>query len=379
MLLVYTVRNLLARRGNVIPTALTIAATTAAITLMLGMVEGLLKAINDSGSARTVIIKSRNSPEETASTLPVSLLNAVRVAPGVAQAAGAPLVSPELVIFHLARTAQGFESVTLRGVEPEALALHRVTIRGRFPGRGEAGLVVGARRAGTLEGAELGGKMKLGKEHWPVVGILEAPGTVFESELWADRAAAAAAVRHEGLSVIYAALEDPAALSALASAVARDDAAQAHAISERDFYRALYADAGLFTRAIAVIAAALALGAIIAAINAMYTAFLSRLSELATLRAIGFTRARIGFILAQEALVLAVASGAVGIALALAFHGRDFSFGNGARADLIYSPELTARVLLAGATTAAAIGLVSGLVATIHAYRMRILAGLRSL
>jgi putative ABC transport system permease protein len=375
----YVIRGLFARRASTVPTALAIVATIAAITAMLGLLEGLFAALNESGHPKTVMVLAVSpANDELSSKLSIERMNEIAVAPGIRRADGTSIVSGELVTSYRFRNAErGFEAVTVRGVTPPAFELRpEVKVTGRFPASGEAGLVIGSKRAGKLDGFAVGSTVRIGRKDWPVVGVLDAPGTVAESEVWADRSALMTELkRTDSVSVVYARIDDEASLPALEAAIARDKSTPIRAVTERGYYRQSLASVDLFARAIIVMTAVLALGAIFAAINTMYTAFLGRLPELGTLVAIGYTRRRVSFLLVQESLALALLSGAAGIGLAFLAHGRTVSFEASA---LVYSAKVSPRVIAAGLAATLAIGLVGSVFAVFHTLRMRVLEALRA-
>jgi putative ABC transport system permease protein len=376
----YVLRGLFARRSSTVPTALAIVATIGAITAMLGLLEGLFTALNESGHPNTVMVLAVSpANDELSSKLSIERANEIAVAPGIRRADGTSVVSGELVTSYRFRNAErGFEAVTVRGVTPPAFELRpevKVT-SGRFPASGEIGLVIGSKRAGRLDGFAVGSTVRIGRKDWPVLGVLEAPGTVAESEVWADRSALMTELkRTDSVSVVYARIDDEASLPALEAAVARDKSTPIRAVTERGYYRQSLASVDLFARAIMIMTAVLALGAIFAAINTMYTAFLGRLPELGTLVAIGYTRRRVSFLLVQESLALAFLSGAVGIGLALLAHGRTVSFEASA---LVYSAKVSPRVIAAGLAATLLIGLAGSVFAVFHTLRMRVLEALRA-
>ena len=372
-------RNLIARRGSTVPAALAMIGSVAAITAMLSLLEGLYAALYESGHPGTVVVMARGATDELTSALPLAKVSDIEVAPGLVRAEGRAVVSPEVVVSYRFRDEErGFDAVTIRGVDPAAFQVHPGTkITGTFPASGQPGVVIGVKRKGALSGFDVGGKVHIGRSEWPVTGILEAPGTVFESEIWTDRQALMTELnRKETLSVAYAKVENESVLGALSDALGRDQKTQVKVVSERELYRQSYSTVELFARSILIMTVVLALGASFAAVNAMYTAFLGRLPELATLRAIGYTRRRVAAMLVQENLLLAIVCGGIGLALASLMHGRTMSYEATA---LVYSAQVTPRVLAGGFIATLAIGGISGLVALVHAWRLEVLDALRSL
>ena len=166
----------------------------------------------------------------------------VRFFEGIARdAAGNPLVSPELVVqpFFM-RANGGRENVLVRGVEPIALAVHDEVkiVEGRMfqPSTGE--VIIGRNVEGRYLGAELGRALEFGRNTWQVVGIFESGGTSLESEVWSDvRQLASDAKRTVPYSGLRVRVADGADMDALARRIGDDPRYALEATPERDTTR----------------------------------------------------------------------------------------------------------------------------------------------
>jgi putative ABC transport system permease protein len=111
--------------------------------------------------------------------------------PGVARdATGAALVTQEVVgvvPFPLISTGTD-ANVQVRGVSPNVLAVRPfVTMEGgRMFQPGLTELIVGKNASKTYAGMKLGDTLRLGGGHWKVVGVFDAGGSSFDSEVWCD-------------------------------------------------------------------------------------------------------------------------------------------------------------------------------------------------
>src|SRR4029077_10592880 len=76
----------------------------------------------------------------------------------------------------------------LRGVSPNVLSIRRniKIIAGRMFQPGLSEVVVGKNAGATYSGLTLGNTIGLGSAHWQVVGIFDAGGSAFDSEVWGD-------------------------------------------------------------------------------------------------------------------------------------------------------------------------------------------------
>ena len=91
----------------------------------------------------------------------------------------------------------------MRGVEPVAFDVHRARPprrRGACSGRSSARWCIGRRRPrARYVGARVGGEIEFGRRRWTVVGIFDAGGTAFDSEIWADVTDVQDDTRRDGL------------------------------------------------------------------------------------------------------------------------------------------------------------------------------------
>jgi putative ABC transport system permease protein len=378
MFLRYVLRNLLARRGTVLPALLAIVSAVGATVVVLSMLEGLLGAIEQSGQPDSVIVMTDGANDEPESKIDKNTSNQVKVAPGIAKAGEKELLAEEFVTTHRARRADGtVGNVRMRGIDPISPKLHEVeVVGGSVPTPGQSGVLIGEKQLGKFEGFQVGGSLKVGAQSWPVVGVVHAPNSVFDSEIWADRLALSAAIKREGVSSIRVKLDGPQRLDEFKASVARIPDQRLMVLPEIEFYRSRTREVSAFVQAGAVIVLILLLGAVLTAINIMYTLFLGRLRELCTLMTIGYRRSRIAFLQLQESLMIAFVGGAIGVALGrFVIHGRLMSFEE---LHLQYSANTSPRVLASAVVMAAAIGIVGSTITLLKALRMDVLECLRT-
>jgi putative ABC transport system permease protein len=267
-------------------------------------------------------------------------------------------------------------TVNVRGVDPIALQLHNVKLsEGALPENHAQGCVVGKQLVGKLPGFESNGHVPIGQEPWPVTGVLVAPATQFESELWCDRTALMRETRNPNIAVMYVKLTGEGAQDAFKTAVNKIADQPLAAFSEREHFQRASSSVSVYVKAISIISLILAIGATLACINAVYIAFLGRIRELATLVAIGFTRGRIALITLMESLFLTTTSGLVGLALGLLVNGRTMTMDE---ISLIYHATVTPQVIAYAVAVAVAIGLLGAIASVIHALRLKVLFGLRA-
>jgi putative ABC transport system permease protein len=265
-----------------------------------------------------------------------------------------------------------------RGVTPQALLVHPEVriLDGRFPGSGE--LMAGklAWRKFGLQPDELkpGTRVKLDGSEMTVSGTFAAPGTVMESEVWASLGDLRMLAQRETVSCVVLRLDDPAdfAEADLFSKQRLD--LELTAIRESDYYAALSS----FFRPLRVMtwitAGLVAAGAVFGGLNTLYAAFASRIRELATLQAIGFTRRAILASLIQESLLACLTGTLLASVLALVFlDGRTIPFSIGA-----FTVSITPTVALSGLTTGFLLGILGALPPAFRCLKPALPAALRA-
>jgi putative ABC transport system permease protein len=147
---------------------------------------------------------------------------------------------------------------------------------------------------------------------------------------------------------------------------------------EREFYDEQAGTVVLALVGIAsLVALVMGLGAIIAAANTMYGVVVARAREVATLRALGFSRLAILACFVLESAVLGTVGGLLGCALALPANGLSTATYGANYAEMAFAFRTTPGVLASGLVFAAVAGAVGGLLPAIRAARMPIAMALR--
>src|SRR5258705_7219268 len=186
----YSYEHLLARRARSAATAAIIAMVVLAAALFSGLVSSIERTIVSTGSARNLVVLRKAASTDGSSFVTLEDYHRLRLLPEIARnAAGEPLVSPELVVEpSFARPDGSRERVLVRGVEAIALEVHdEVEITaGRMihPSAGEA--VVGRQILSRYGLQGVGSRLRFGRGTWNVVGVFASHGSAFEGEVWVD-------------------------------------------------------------------------------------------------------------------------------------------------------------------------------------------------
>lgn len=385
--IVYNLRSVRARWVSAIVAVLGIAGTVGVFIAMLSLAHGFKATVAGSGSAENALIRRAGSTGEIDGSIPLDQVRVIQDSPGVARDGDQPLVSPEVVViaaFPLKATGTD-ANVQVRGVSANALKVRKNVhmIEGRFfqPGLNE--LIVGKNVPGTYAGLNLGDTIRFGGGNWNVVGVFDAGGSAFDSEVWCDaRVLSQVYKRPENLfSSITVRLTSPAALSQLKDALSADPRMQVQVDREIDYYekqsRGLTT---LITVLGTLVAAVMGIGAIFGALNTMYSAVSERSREIATMRAIGFGAAAIIFSFIFEALLISLIGGLVGCAAVMPLNGFTTSTMNMQTfSHLAFAFRVTPLLLAIGIGFALLMGLIGGVPPAIRAARRPVVLALREL
>jgi putative ABC transport system permease protein len=188
---VYNFRSVKARWTSAIVAVLGIAGTVGVFVAMLSLARGFKATLVASGAADNAIIMRAGATSEMMSGVALDQVKILQDAPGVARGAdGGPLVTSEVVVvapFPLKSTGTD-ANVQVRGVSANVLTIRRNTkiAQGRMFQPGLAELVVGKNANTTYSGLTVGNTVDFGGGHWKVVGVFDAGGSAFDSEVWCD-------------------------------------------------------------------------------------------------------------------------------------------------------------------------------------------------
>jgi putative ABC transport system permease protein len=385
--IIYNLRSVRARWVSAIVAVLGIAGTVGVFIAMLSLARGFKATLVASGSPDNALIRRAGSTGEIDGTVPLDQVKVIQDAPGIARDSNRPLVSPEVVViaaFPLKATGTD-ANVQVRGVSPDALKVRRnVHMKeGRFfqPGLNE--LIVGRNVPSTYAGLNLGDTVRFGGGNWSVVGVFDAGGSAFDSEVWCDaRVLSQVYKRPENIfSSITVRLTSPAALTQLKDSLTSDPRMQVQVDREIDYYekqsRGLTT---LITILGTLVAGVMGIGAIFGALNTMYSAVSERSREIATMRAIGFGAAAIIVSFIFEALFISLIGGVVGCAAILPLNGFTTSAMNWQTfSHLAFAFRVTPLLLGIGVGFALLMGLAGGVPPAIRAARRPVVLALREL
>lgn len=381
----FNLRSLPERKGAAITAAIGIAGVVGVFVGVLAIAEGFRTAMTVSGSPQVAVVLRSGADSEMTSGFDRAATRLIGDAPGVARDQGVPLSSAELfVIINLPKRSTGTDAnVPLRGVDTTAFKVRGniEIVQGRTFGTGRNEVIVGAGAAGAFAGLDVGKQVKIGQNVWDVVGVFTAGGGIAESEIWVDSGVLQSAYRREdNFQSVYVRMESAQAFDSLRTALEGDPKLNVKVRRQSDYYAEQSTTVSDFITTIGVfIAGLMAVGALIGALNTMYSAVAARTREISTLRALGFGTGPVVMSVLAESLVLSVAGGAVGaIAAWLLFNGYRASTINWQTfSQVTFSFNVTPLLLVKSMIFASSIGLLGGLLPAVRAARLPIARGLR--
>jgi putative ABC transport system permease protein len=379
----YNLRNLRVRWISALMLVLGIALVTTIFVFMTAMGVGLEKTLVGTGHPLNLIVL-RPRATETTSGMTREQAADISALDGIAKDDnGEPLASAELVAVASHTLAQGKKAnLAMRGVGPRARELREVikVTKGSWfkPGLGE--LVAGSGASGRFRGLKVGDRPFIRGRTWTIVGIFEADGQAYESEVWGDIDDLRTQFKREYSTVILRAKDRPTQ-DRLAEVIKNDKQIQLEAKPHAEYYKAQNQGAEMMKGMGFMIGFVMSIGAIFGAANMMYAAVANRTREIATLRVLGFRRLSIGFSFILEAAFLGLCGGIVGSGLSrLFFDGITSGTANWETfSDVSFHFRVTPGLMAQGVFVAVLMAVAGGILPAWRASRTTIAHALRGM
>jgi len=384
----YNFRSIRARWTSTIVAILGIAGTVGVFVAMLSLARGFRATLVASGSPDDALVMRAGSTTEMMGGITLDSVKLVQDKPGVARnAAGQPLVTQEVVgVIPIPLISTGTDAnVEVRGVSPNVLEIRKFVkiVQGRMFHSGLDELVVGKNASKTYEGLTVGNTVNFGGGRWKVVGVFDAGGSSFDSEVWCD-----ARILNEVLkrpeNIFQSAtvhLTSPAAFDKFKDSITSDPQLNLEVEREVDYYAK---QSSGMTRLITIlgglVAAIMAIGAVFGALNTMYSAVAERGREIATMRALGFSSSNVILSFLFEALLISFIAGIIGCVVVLPLNGMTTQTMNFSTfSSIAFAFKITFNLLVMGVIFALAMGVLGGLLPAVRAALRPVAVSLREL
>jgi putative ABC transport system permease protein len=381
----YNVRSLAVRKATTIATAAGIALVVCVLASSMMLTNGIQKTLGSAGRPDDAIVMRMGSEAELGSVIEQSSVPLIFAAPGVKAGEHGPVGAAEIVVVGAMEKlgTEGVTNVTIRGVGDDVMTfrpeVHLIAGRPPKPGTDEA--IVGARIRGRIKDVDLDRSFDI-KKNRPVkvVGVFEAGGSAYESEVWVDRELLRQAYGRQGVvSSVRVRLDSESKFDAFRAGIENEKSLGLQALRETVFYERQSEGLSAFMGGIGkVVSFFFALGAMIGAAITMYAAVSNRQREIGTLRALGFSQGSILVSFLLEAIILSIIGGAVGAVASLAMGFIRISMVNMASwSEVVFSFDPNAGVMLIALGFAGVMGLLGGLFPAIRAARTSPLKAIR--
>jgi putative ABC transport system permease protein len=381
----YIARNLWTRRVTTLLTAGGLALVVFVFATVLMLDAGLKRTLVNTGEYDNVIAIRKGSETEVQSWVYRDQAAVIETHPGVALGPdGSRIASREMVVLiSLTRSGKDKPSnVVIRGTSDSGLLLRpQVKLEaGRMFRPGSSEIVVGSGIAGSYTGTRIGDRLNFAQRDWEIVGIIDAGGSGFDSEIWGNVEQLMQAFRRTAYSSMVVRLEDSGGFERFRADIDIDPRLAQEVKRERVFYsdqsRALSTFINILGLTLTTI---FSIGATIGAMITMYAAVANRVKEIGTLRALGFKRREVLLAFLMESMLVALIGGLAGLAGASLMQFASFSTTNFQTfADLTFGFMLTPGIALKTLLFALAMGVVGGFLPALRAARLNIVDALRA-
>ncbi len=402
----YNLRSLFYRKTATLLTLMAVTLTVGILCVLLAVAQGFKASLTGTGRVDNIIVLRSSANSEGESTLGRGDVTVLSAVPGIAKdAAGRALVCGELYAALLlekegaAVMGGNSTNVALRGVQPTSFAIRdsvRITEGSCFkPGARE--VVVGHSLVGRIRNCRLGGFVRIANEDWAIVGVMNAGGSAFDSEIWGDvdllmqvfdrsffnsviiRAESVAGVGepalYEGNFIGRKQVRAGAGMLGWIT----DRVSGVQAVCERTYFEKQAGFLGGFlTFASFFLITLMSLGALAGLTNTFLAAVSGRTREVGALLAIGYRPWQVfcGFLL--ESVTLALIGGVLGVLLAWPVNGLQTGTTNwGTFTEQAFAFTIDSTVVLSALSMALVVGVLGGALPAWRAARLKPVDALR--
>ena len=359
-------KNLTRRRFRTAMTLSALATAVAAVVALLGIARGFTKSFAEVYTAHgiDIVVSRQGSADRLSSSVDQAFAERIEQLPAVQRAAG-------VLLETLSFEEQSVFGVPSMGIAPESWLLGDYQLRAGEPlsANEPQAILLGVHLAERLKVAP-GASLNLFEEPYRVAGVFESPSTWENGSMILPLSQLQSLTDRTGqVTYINVQLKGPVTSQIAQEAVASIQSLDAKLLPlatkdfvETDTRMQLSGAMAWMTSAVALFIGA------IGTLNTMMTSVLERTREIGILRAIGWPRRRIVFMILAESCAIAFVASLLGIVLAIV-GTRALAQAPAARG--ILSPSIDASVLLQGVVLAILIGVLGALLPAFRAARMQ--------
>jgi len=380
----YSYRNLWVRRLTTCLTAGGMGLVVFVFASVLMLAEGLEKTLVSTGSKGNALFIRRSSETEVQSILTRQDASILEAFPEIGtNDRGERLAARELIVLISLKKhgARSTANVVIRGAKPGISFDLRPQVRiseGRAFRPGASEIVLGRSIAQRFQVGGVGQTLAFGMRNWTIVGIMDAAGSAFDSEIWGDADLIMTAFRRPVYSSLLARLRSPSDFAAIKERALKDPRLTVEARREIDYYASQSELMARFIRILGItLTMIFSIGAVIGSMVTMYAAVANRISEIGVLRALGFRRTTILAAFLMESILLGFFGGCLGLAAASFMDKLTISTINWQTfSELSFRFTLSRPIVLNALSFASIMGFLGGALPAVRASRMNIVEAL---
>jgi putative ABC transport system permease protein len=381
----YTLRNIIKHRVTSALTILGISLVVFVFTGVLMLTNGLHTTMVATGRNDNVIAIRKSSQTEVMSIISYDQAQIVSTSPEIARAEDGSLqyTNEVYVLIGLTKRSNGdAANVVVRGVTPKSLELHPEIklIAGRMWQDAGSEIIAGKSAAERFSGCGLGEHVRFGSRDWTIVGIFDARGSGFDSELWGDVRQTSDAFDRPIYSSLTFCLADTSQFSILKERLENDRRLTLDIMREKEYYATQAKTITTFINVTGtVISIVFSLGAIVGAMITMYAAVANRRREIGTLRSLGFNRRSILITFLFESQFISLIGGILGILVAYFLRFVRISTTNwDTFSEIAFNFNINWNIAFYAIIFALVMGVVGGFLPAVRAARLKIVDTLRA-
>ena len=175
---------------------------------------------------------------------------------------------------------------------------------------GSSEIIVGSAIAKGFSGTQLGDSLHFAQRDWTIVGIFDAGGSGFDSEIWGDVDQLMQSFRRTSYSSMVLRIPSADGFARFKADIDVDPRLTDEAKREQTFYGDQSKALSTFINILGItLSTIFSIAAMIGAMITMYASVANRVAEIGTLRALGFKRTNVLAAFLLEALLLGFVGG----------------------------------------------------------------------
>jgi putative ABC transport system permease protein len=382
----YNLRSLSQRKATTLATGLGIGLVVFVFASVLMLSAGIHRTMLMTGKPDLALVIRKGADGELSSAIDSPNVPLILAPKQVARRAnGEPDGVGEVVVVITADKVgdEGISNVTVRGV-PDDVFEFRPEVKvfeGRKPRPGADECVVGKAVRGRFKGLELGQSIELKKNRpLKIVGVMEAGGSSYESEVWSGIDVVRSSFGREGyVQSVRVRLTSADQYDAYKRQIEGNRQLGFQTFRETEYYEKQSEGSSAFIMGLGgTIAFFFSLGAMIGAMITMYSAVANRKREIGTLRALGFGKFSIMSSFLLESVILALVGGGIGALASLAMGFVHFSMVNFASwSEIVFRFQPTGAIVGGSLAFAGIMGVLGGFFPAVRAARLPLIKALK--